>query len=91
MPRSSNWFLSIMCFLQNPVNTYPLPVRATCTVRIIRLDNYSLIRALSVFINNWLYLYNIYIFSFESKFKACRECLRRANVCSKGARLPAEY
>ena len=35
------------------------------------------------------------IFSFESKFKACREFLRHANVYSKenskGARLPAEY
>jgi hypothetical protein len=35
------------------------------------------------------------IFSFESKFKACRQFLQRANVCStqnsKGATLPAEY
>ena len=33
-------------FPPNPVSTYPLQVRDTCPLRIIHLDNYSLIRAL---------------------------------------------
>jgi hypothetical protein len=37
-PRSSQWSLAFRPPNQNPVNTSPLPMRATCTVHIILLD-----------------------------------------------------
>jgi hypothetical protein len=38
MPRSSQWSLTFGPPNQNPVNTSPLPMRATCASHLILLD-----------------------------------------------------